>query len=410
MNSKEFKKSMKSYFPIIIIIIISILSIFILLNLTDIFNFINKLISISTPIIIGSVMAYIVVPLHKKVYLLFYNKITKLEKNINPNNKIIKKIIINNKQFISNLMAIISAITIWILLLFGLIFIVLPELISSMNTFLSNSNNYQIAIREYIDNLPLPSIFNKDKVVVIFDDYINNAYNLIRNSIFPNLNNIIQNIFDGFRSTVGVVTNIMIGLIIMIYILFKQDHIVLQIKKLIYALTPERYTKWLIDEIKYANKTFTNFFSGKILDSIIIFILSYIIFLFAKIPYALLLSLMVGITNIVPFFGPIVGAIICLTFVLLVAPEKLIMFAILIFLIQQFDGNILGPKILSDKTGVDSFYVLCATIIFGGLFGFIGMIVAVPVWAIIYRIIDEILINKLKNKKLPTKSKDFADI
>lgn len=406
--SSEFKKSIKSYLPIIFIIIITILIVFILMNLKYIFIFLNKLLNVSTPIIIGGVMAYIVTPLYRNVYLLFYNKILKSKSNNNNLSDEKLELKKNQKKFISRLVAIFAAISVWVILLLGLIFFVLPELISSVNIFISNSNNYQIAIKDYLNNIPF--IPNKEQVIDLFENFITNTYSIIINNIFPNLNNILQNIYVGFYSTFVVVMNFMIGLIIMVYILFKQDYIVLQIKKLLFALIPEKSTSWVIKEIKYVNQVFTNFFSGKVLDSIIIFILSYIIFIIAKIPYALLLSLVVGITNIVPFFGPIVGAFFGIIFVLLVAPEKLLLFVIIVFLIQQFDGNILGPKILSGKTGVDSFYVLCSTIVFGGLFGFVGMILAVPIWAILYRMIDQLLIVMLEKKKLPTKSREFKNL
>ena len=169
-----------------------------------------------------------------------------------------------------------------------------------------------------------------------------------------------------------------------------------------------RKTADRIFELTYrSNNTFGKFVSGKIIDSAIIGVLSFVLFSIAKMPYAVLISVIVGITNIIPFFGPFIGAVPCFLLILFESPTKSIIFLVLIFIIQQIDGNIIGPKILGDSIGISAFWILFSILVAGELFGFIGMIIGVPLFAIIYSIIKENIEYKLKEKNLPTDTKDY---
>ncbi|MDE5781739.1 MAG: AI-2E family transporter, partial [Lachnospiraceae bacterium] len=154
----------------------------------------------------------------------------------------------------------------------------------------------------------------------------------------------------------------------------------------------------IFNEVKYADKMFEGFLSGKILDSAIIGIICYIFTLIFNMPYAVLVSVIVGITNIIPFFGPYIGAVPSIFIILIADPVKAIEFLVFIIILQQFDGNILGPKILGNATGLSSFWVLFAIILFGGLWGFTGMIIGVPLFAVIYDIIRKLVKSGLSNR------------
>ena len=155
--------------------------------------------------------------------------------------------------------------------------------------------------------------------------------------------------------------------------------------------------------LKYTDKVFGGFLIARIIDSLIIAVISFIIFAIFGIPYSLLFAVITGITNIIPYFGPIIGAVPCAIILFIIDPGKCLTYIILTFLIQQFDGNYLGPKLIGDKTGIKSFWVLFSILLFGGLFGFMGMLFGVPIFAVIYSIVQSAVDKKLKKQKTTVK-------
>ena len=152
---------------------------------------------------------------------------------------------------------------------------------------------------------------------------------------------------------------------------------------------------------------FGGFITGKLLDSLIIGMITFVFMSFFNMPYIVLISVIIGVTNFIPFFGPFIGAIPCSFLVLMVSPLKCLYFVIFILILQQFDGNILGPKILGDSTGLSSFWVMFAILIAGGLFGFVGMIIGVPFFAVLYSLITSLVNRSLADKNLPIKTTDY---
>ena len=166
----------------------------------------------------------------------------------------------------------------------------------------------------------------------------------------------------------------------------------------------------ILENTRYTDKVFGGFFAGKLLDSLIIGIICFLCMLAMRMPYSLIVSVIVGVTNIIPYFGPFIGAIPSAFLIFLVSPGKSLLFIIFIFVLQQIDGNIIGPKILGSKTGLSSFWVLFSLLIFGGLFGMVGMILGVPLFSILYSFINGVLKRRLKEKKLPEDSKDYEKL
>ena len=156
-----------------------------------------------------------------------------------------------------------------------------------------------------------------------------------------------------------------------------------------------------------ANKIFGDFLSGKILDSMIVAVLTFVILMLVKMPYAMLVSFIIGMTNIIPFFGPFIGAVPSFFIILFISPQKAILFIIIIIVIQQIDGNIIGPKILGDSLGISPFWILFSLLIFGKLLGFIGLVIGVPLFVLAYSIIKDLVESRLEKKGLPTKTKDY---
>ena len=180
-----------------------------------------------------------------------------------------------------------------------------------------------------------------------------------------------------------------------------------QSKKIVYAILPSRFGNVVIHTMRVSNQIFGGFVSGKILDSAIIGIICYIGLIILQMPYSLLVAVIVGVTNVIPFFGPFIGAVPGFVLIALAEPVKGLYFLIFVFLLQQVDGNIIGPKILGDSTGLSSFWVIFAILVGGGMFGFMGMLLGVPTFAVIYYLIRESVAYILRRRKLPEETKEY---
>lgn len=205
------------------------------------------------------------------------------------------------------------------------------------------------------------------------------------------------------------VTNILIGIIVSLYVLFSKEKFSAQAKKAVYALMSPAHANMAPHIVGKSNQIFSGFIIGKVIDSLIIGILCYIGTAMLKMPYAPAVSVIVGVTNVIPFFGPYIGAIPSIILIALVNPMKGVYFLVFILLLQQLDGNVIGPKILGDSTGLSAFWVVFAILLGGGLFGFIGMIMGVPTFAVIYYIIQMLINSKLEKKNLPTESEKYDE-
>lgn len=213
----------------------------------------------------------------------------------------------------------------------------------------------------------------------------------IQQEILPQLQTLVTGVTSGVASLVTVFSNLLIGVIVAIYLLGSRKKFAMQSQLVLFSVLKEKWAVRIIHEVKFADQMFGGFINGKLLDSAIIGVICFIFTWIVQMPYAMLVSVIVGVTNIIPFFGPYLGAIPSALLILMVSPGKCIVFLVFIIILQQFDGNILGPRILGNVTGLSSFWVLFAILFFGGIFGFIGMIVGVPVFAVIYDILKKLV-------------------
>ena len=191
------------------------------------------------------------------------------------------------------------------------------------------------------------------------------------------------------------------GIIVSFYLLFNKEAVATGAKRVLYCIFTVEAAEKVLGAVRFTDKTFMDFISGKLLDSAIIGILCYICCRLMNMPYTLLVSVIVGVTNVIPFFGPFIGAIPSAFIILLVDPMKCLIFLVFILILQQFDGNILGPKILGSSTGVNGFWIMFAIIIGGGFFGFMGMLLGVPVFVVIYTLMKHLTRRKLRRSGLP---------
>ena len=210
--------------------------------------------------------------------------------------------------------------------------------------------------------------------------------------------------------TLKTMMNVMIGVMACVYMLNSKERFQGQFKKVILATLPKEKAEAVFDFAKFTNRTFGGFINGKIIDSIIIGIICFILMEIFGFPYPILISAIIGITNVIPFFGPFIGAIPAAIIILLVSPIHALYFLVLIFILQQVDGNIIGPAILGNTTGIASFWVLFSIVIGGGLFGFIGMVLGVPVFAIIYYYFSRSINKRLEAKGLEFRTDSYEDL
>ena len=230
------------------------------------------------------------------------------------------------------------------------------------------------------------------------------------NDLLPKSNTYLTSITTGLINVFKVLLNIIVGLIVSVYLLFSKETFIGQFKKLNYALFKPKKANIVIQTARKSNEIFGGFISGKILDSMIIGIICYIVLLIMKMPYPVLVSVIVGVTNIIPFFGPFIGAVPSFIIIVLANPIQGLYFLIFVVILQQVDGNIIGPNILGDSTGLSPFWVIFAIMVGGGLFGFAGMLLGVPTFAVIYYIMQEILRYFLRKRDLPQDSSQYIEL
>ncbi len=291
-----------------------------------------------------------------------------------------------------------------------LLLLIVPQFIDSVSMILSQFPSYINALDDIVKGLfeSYPGL--AETIETHYSNVGDSVVKWVAGEMLPNLNSYVASITSGVWSVILTFKNVIIGFIVMIYFLNMKDITKARAKKMAYGLLPIDKANILLDDCRYTCDVFSKFLVGKIIDSIIIGLLTFIVVSLFGIPYAPLISIIVGVTNIIPFFGPFIGAIPCAVLLLAVSPIKCLEFCIIILVVQQLDGNIIGPKILGQQTGVGSFWVLFSILLFGGLFGFVGMIIAVPTFAVIHRIIKRIIYKNLEKKDLSTHSADYSDL
>ena len=301
----------------------------------------------------------------------------------------------------------ISALSIAATILFGLLVIyallmmIIPQLVSSMTAlyytaqanitkFVRWANHVEFVESNQFINDALNSAYRALNV------NLDNLDSWIKSNLMPSMQNIVSGVGIGVLSVVTWVKNLVIGIIVAVYMLASRKRFVQQAKLILYSLLKPRWAELIIEEVKYADKMFGGFINGKIMDSAIIGVLCYIGCMIFKFPSALLVSVIIGVTNVIPFFGPFIGAVPATLLILIQDPIKALWFILFVLVLQQLDGNVIGPKILGNTTGLSSFWVLFAILLFGGLWGFVGMIIGVPLFAVIYDIIKKLVFFGLR--------------
>ena len=354
----------------LIVVLIGIAFYFVLYRFDEVRGKLYMLTSVLSPFIAGFVIAYL----------------------LNTPTKFFERNVYQDRKH-SRALAIVTVYLLAIVVLAILLNLILPQVWASAVELVNKMPYYVQGLSGLVQDIVTRFHLEGDglnDLVVTYQDIMKQVAD-IASTALPQILNF------GVAVGNGVVTALT-ALIASIYMLSGKGRLVPQLKKLIYATVPTKRASYFLRVCAQANDVFVGFINGKLIDSAIIGVLCFILNIIFRIPYNILIAVVIGVTNIIPFFGPIIGAVPCIMILLIVDPWAALRFGILVILLQQFDGNILGPKILGDSTGLSAIWVLVAIVVGGGLFGFAGMLLGVPTFAVLYALVREWTNHRLAQK------------
>ena len=372
-------------------ILLGIIAVFLviqgLLHFGDIITSLGKVMTALRAIVVGCIMAYLLYPLARFAeQFLLYHKVKK-----------------KPARMLSTLFALLMLI----LLLVMFAYFIIPQLVVSLPPLIQSLpyliDNFSRQITTFLMEHQIPTDLVENlfqRIEIFFKDWLSN-----------DPLSTLMDVMNGVKNAAQSVLNFVIGIIVMVYVLLDRDQFVGQGKKILYATIRRRpVCDTILRHMRNINKIFSGFVSGKLLDSLIIGIICGVVLSILRMPYAPIISVVVGVTNIIPVFGPFFGAVPSALLLLLTDPGKCLIFLVFIVILQQVDGNIIGPKILGDSTGLSAFWVLFALLLFNHLMGFWGMLLGVPLFASFYYLFREFINSLLRKKDLPLDSEDYINI
>jgi len=395
------KNNNKDYFKwgitAFLVVLGSFLSYYVIFHLDSLRSTLNNIFIILMPIIDGLVLAYLLTPLvnamEKRIFVPFL-KLTK----------------INMKRSHQRLFSILITIIIVFGAIYSFFSIVIPQIANSIKTIIEQFPSYVTTFSIWISELLEDNPSIEKKVMELIDEYSLDFEKFLNLEVIPKINGIIMTISISVYSVFREIWNLIIGFIISIYILFSKELFSAQAKKIAYAFLSVERANRFISNVRFANKTFGGFFVGKILDSIIIGIICFIGTSFIGTPFSVLISVIIAVTNVIPFFGPFLGALPSALLILFIDPLQAVYFLIFLIFLQQVDGNIIGPKILGSSTGLSSFWVIFAITLFGGIWGIVGMIVGVPIFAVLFAFMKSLVESRLALRELPPETNKYLKL
>ena len=363
--------------------------------------FFGKLFSILAPILYGMGMAYLLAPI-----------VNFLERNILRWRDALEKKRGKSFRVHKGWLRAASIFLTWafmLVLLYLLFNMLVPELVDSVTTLVNNLESYYKTTYDWVSGL----LSDNPKLTELAGRFYNEASQWLTTKLLPGLQTAVTNftgsLVTGVWSIVIFAKNFLIGIIVSVYLLAAKEKSAARCCKLLYGVLPEDKAAFTVRGFRRVDYIFSGFVRGKLLDSLIIGILCFIGCSILKMPYTPLVSVIVGVTNVIPFFGPFLGAVPCALLILLVSPLKCLYFVIFIFLLQQLDGNVIGPKILGDSTGISSIWVIVAILVGGGFGGVLGMFLGVPIFACLQVLVRWLLNTRLKKKNMPLAASEYLN-
>ena len=362
---------------------------------------IKRLFGILGPFVWGLVLSYLLNPLTRGIERHLFQPLAK---------RLYKGKRAAKAEGFARGMAVLASEIVLLAVIVALFYLILPQLYSSIVMIVDNSPIYIANLTKWVEqtlqDFPELETYISDALQSINT----NVMDWARTTLLPGLGSMVSNLTAGLAYVVKGVYNLIIGIIVSVYILSNMERFIAGVRRLTYSLFGIETAEKIRDGLAFTDKTFMGFINGKLLDSAIIGLICYIVCAILNMPYALLVSVIVGVTNIIPFFGPFIGAVPSALIILMVDPMKTLIFVIFIIVLQQIDGNLIGPKILGSSIGINGFWVMFSIILGAGLFGFWGMLLGVPVFVLIYTLIDGAVVKKLKKSDLPWETAEYVDL
>ena len=395
MKIRFESKYIKAGVTAVLSAIVIILFFFAILRMDGIIKALGIMTEILTPFIYGLVMAYLLCP----AYNLAVRQCSKVKwPRIRGKDK---------TTTISKGIASVFTVLIILGIVFGFLWMIIPQLIDSIVNIAKTLPSSIERLLEWIQVKfnQIPQITGPMEQWL--GDVTTRFTAWVEEILIPEYESVLTGISDGLFGVLNVIKNFFIGIVICVFFINRKEVFAAQSKKLVLAVLKEESADMFLKGSAFTNKTFSGFITGKIIDSAIIGVICFIFMSIFGWPYAALISIIIGVTNIIPFFGPFIGAIPSALLLLMEDPKICLYFVIFILILQQVDGNIIGPKILGDSTGLPSFWVLFAILVGGGLFGFVGMVVGIPIFAVIYAYICFAVNKRLEKKGMSTDLRDY---
>ncbi|MBQ9664203.1 MAG: AI-2E family transporter [Oscillospiraceae bacterium] len=361
----------------------------------------STLVRILAPFIWGLVISYLLSPLmgvvERRMFLPLSRRLYRKSKK-------------NSGKGFARAMSVLFSEIVLILILVALVYLILPQMLGSVQTLIQNSGTYLDNLSSWASGLFKDYPLLDQYVGNMLESFNTNLGNWVQTTLLPQLGNLVTSVTSGVYGVAKSIYNLVIGIIVSIYLLNDKEGFIAAVKRLSYSVFSVEAAERIRVGLNFVDKTFMSFLNGKLLDSLIIGIICYIVCSILQMPYTLLVSVIVGVTNIIPFFGPLIGAIPSALIILMVNPTKCLIFVIFVIILQQIDGNIIGPRILGNSTGITGFWVIFSIILGGGLFGFWGLLLGVPVFVVLYSLANSLIVKKLKRSDLPWELKEYKEL
>lgn len=365
-------------------------------------QFVRKLTSVLAPVVYGAVIAYLLTPVMNWIERVLHAAWQ----------KVFPKKHLKNAAGILRFFSILLAEAVAILLIYLLMSVLIPQLIDSVAMLINNAESYYNKIYVWVTNLLEKNPEIAGWMETNLENYYNDLMKVLTEQVLPGaqqmLTTITGGIWTGIWGLVTFTTNFLVGIIISVYLLAMKEKSLARCCKLLYALLQEEQARWVVRATRKTDQIFSGFVRGKMLDSLIIGILCFIGCSIFSLPYTPLVSVVVGVTNMIPFFGPFLGAAPSAFLILLVSPKQCLIFIVFIIVLQQIDGNIIGPKILGDATGISSFWVVVAITVGGGFAGVLGMFLGVPIFACLQTLVKYLTDRRLEKRHMPLEACEYV--
>lgn len=392
MKKESNKKYIYNVLSVLVIICLSILFFFILLRIETLTKAFYKVIEVLSPFIIGAAIAYIIAPMCNFFEKILLKAMAKIKNQ-------------NKKEAVAQGMSVFLGMVVFCIIIYIIVMVIVPQLINSISKIIQ----IMPSSMEQMINWSQDKLASNPKLLGQSRQIIDKAYQFIQDWLSNDLISFLQNFAAGLSASVmsvfTFVMNIIIGIVVAIYFLISRKKLLQQFKLVIYSIFKKNVADAIKEELKFADSVFSGFINGKIVDSAIVAVICYIGMMIFRmfvtntdLMSEMLIAVIIGVFNIIPFFGWYVGLILAALFTLMVNPAQCVFLVIFDIILMQIDANVISPKILGNTTGLTSFWVLFAILFFGGVFGFVGMLIGVPIFAVIYHFIRKMVIRGLKNK------------